>query len=127
MEMLDIVVLKQIKLFGTMIEDTVVDLSQALQRTKPCITHVNQIGTPTTSQEFFHLGEKRFLVAGELFKMQGWSGALDLTSVPAGAWRTLTGNMMSLPCVGAVMASAISSVNLSSRVGGPKDFRRGQS
>eukprot|EP00959_Pyramimonas_sp_CCMP1952_P470165 9496206-Pyramimonas_sp.AAC.2 len=119
-EMLDILFLMQKKNFGQWEEDTVIDLSQALER--KCFSYIGSTPTPTTSMTLYHMGLKRFLYPHEMFQIQGWK-ADEVKISPIKDWqaRTLTGNTMSLPCVGVVLAAVISEVPLGTR-SGPKDY-----
>eukprot|EP00959_Pyramimonas_sp_CCMP1952_P320750 6712103-Pyramimonas_sp.AAC.1 len=112
MELLDIAATYTGAVHGDVSEHAVTDLSQSASR---CMYYLNgKVGTPTTSQELFHMGRQRYVVAPEVFQMQGWdlNMGLKFDGLNFPRWRHLTGNMMCLPCVGAVAARILDTVSL---------------
>ena len=76
--------------------------------------------TPTTSQELFLFSRKRLMTMEETFQALGWERRhlkiedLYDPCVPnkpcIGDWRKLTGNMMAVPTMGAILACILSSL-----------------
>ena len=72
-----------------------------------------KVPTLTTRSLLYHVDGGRFLSSGEQFQLQGWS-ASELV-VPEGATdlrlRSMAGDMMSVPAIGAVLMAALASVD----------------
>lgn len=76
--------------------------------------------TPTTSQELFLFSRKRCMTMEETFQALGWErrhlNINDLYDprVPnkpcIGDWKKLTGNMMAVPTMGAILACVLPSL-----------------
>ena len=118
LELVDLVLLKERGSSRSPFPDAIpphliVNTSQRFER--HCWKHSGRVDTPTTSAELWHVQERRYINAPEVFQMMGWPREeLKLEEVDgmASGWRNLTGNMMALPCIGVSMLAVLATTML---------------
>eukprot|EP00959_Pyramimonas_sp_CCMP1952_P341029 7143746-Pyramimonas_sp.AAC.1 len=60
-----------------------------------------------------HPEVSRLLYPAEMFQLQGWvENDLDLSGLSVNQATVLAGNMISVPCIGAILASVLAAVDL---------------
>lgn len=108
---LDICASVMLKLHGEIPNDCIVDISQSAER-KPWKIG-GGIPTPCTSSMFYLLKHRRLLTPVTMFEIMGWpKEKLNLNGLSVHDARILVGQMMAVPCVGAVLAAVLSAVPL---------------
>ena len=108
---LDICASVMLKLHGEIPNDCIVDISQSAER-KPWKIG-GTIPTPCTSSMFYLLKHRRLLTPVTMFEIMGWpKEKLNLNGLSVHDARILVGQMMAVPCVGAVLAAVLTAVPL---------------